>query len=178
MDRPIFWITGAPASGKTTLCRALAEKYELSMHIPVDDLRAWVIGGLSESVEWTDETERQFCIAEEATCDLVLRYHQNGFVVIIDHCRNLQRLETLLSSRLPLSQLVKVCLSPSLEVNQLRNSTRKNKDFDPLELTGIIDHMNSSLRENVPQGWHMIDNTEMTVERTVERVISIADQRG
>lgn len=77
-------------------------------------MRHWVVGGLSDSVPWTDETERQFQVAEEAVCDVALRYQGAGFAVLIDHCRNLERLDRLVHERLSHVPVVKICVLPSL----------------------------------------------------------------
>ena len=46
----IFWFTGQPGSGKTTLGKALLEKLDNSFHIDGDDLR-----GLSANVDYSEQ---------------------------------------------------------------------------------------------------------------------------
>ena len=46
----IFWFTGQPGSGKTTLGKALTEKLDNSFHIDGDDLR-----GLSANVDYSEQ---------------------------------------------------------------------------------------------------------------------------
>ena len=46
----IFWFTGQPGSGKTTLGKALLEKLDNSYHIDGDDLR-----GLSANVDYSEQ---------------------------------------------------------------------------------------------------------------------------
>tara|TARA_Y100001970_G_C14128041_1_gene800113 strand:+ start:681 stop:1106 length:426 start_codon:yes stop_codon:yes gene_type:complete len=46
----IFWFTGQPGSGKTTLGKALLEKLDYSFHIDGDDLR-----GLSANVDYSEQ---------------------------------------------------------------------------------------------------------------------------
>jgi len=46
----IFWFTGQPGSGKTTLGKALLEKLDKSFHIDGDDLR-----GLSANVDYSEQ---------------------------------------------------------------------------------------------------------------------------
>ena len=46
----IFWFTGQPGSGKTTLGKALMEKLDNSFHIDGDDLR-----GLSANVDYSEQ---------------------------------------------------------------------------------------------------------------------------
>ena len=46
----IFWFTGQPGSGKTTLGKALIEKMENVFHIDGDDLR-----GLSANIDYSEQ---------------------------------------------------------------------------------------------------------------------------
>ena len=46
----IFWFTGQPGSGKTTLGKALMDKLDNSFHIDGDDLR-----GLSANVDYSEQ---------------------------------------------------------------------------------------------------------------------------
>ena len=46
----IFWFTGQPGSGKTTLGKALLEKFDNSFHIDGDDLR-----GLSANADYSEQ---------------------------------------------------------------------------------------------------------------------------
>lgn len=141
------------------------------MAIPVDDVRGWVTQGMADSVPWTDETERQFQIAEAAVCDVARRYHDAGFAVAFDHCRNPQRLESLLAEHFPDIPVRRVCLMPDLDVNLHRSHTRTNKSFDPHLLDDTIRWTNEHYREGIPAGWLVIDNSKLSVEDTVSLIL-------
>jgi len=170
--KPIFWISGPPASGKTTLTRALLARFDRAMHIPMDDVRGWVVEGMADSVPWSDETEAQFRIAEDAACDVALRYQAAGFAAAVDHCRNPKRLEELIQVRLQGVPVVKVCLMPTLDVNLERSHTRTNKTFDPHMLDETIVFTNTHYREDVPAGWLVINNTHISVAETVDFILT------
>ena len=168
---PIFWITGPPGAGKTTVSLELLQRFEFGFHVKVDDLRTWVASGLNESVDWTDETTRQFTLAEEAACRIALVYHRAGFAVAIDHCRNLPRIEEIIAQFLGEVTVRRVCLVPTLEENLRRNHTRTNKDFDTRELDFIIEDMNPTMAISPPAGWLVLDTTHLSVEQTVAEIL-------
>ncbi len=172
MPPPIFWVSGPPASGKTTLCGALLARFERGLHLPVDEMRGWVARGMADSVPWTDETERQFRVAEAAACDVARRYHDAGFVVAIDHCRNPARLdEVIRESGL---SMVKVLLAPDLETNLRRSHTRTNKGFEPHLLDDTITFTSERYRKDVSDKWLVVDNTAISVDATVELLCAAA----
>ncbi|MBC8063269.1 MAG: phosphotransferase [Chlorobia bacterium] len=164
----IYFISGPPGAGKTSLCQALLARVEFGLHIPVDDLRLWVTSGLSESIPWTDETERQFQLAERSACAVARTYAEAGFVVAIDHCRSPKRLESLIQSELPHLEVRKVLLLPNLDVNLDRNHNRTNKDFDPSILDETIRSCNASYRNAIPEGWQVIDNSAIAIGNTIQ----------
>ena len=175
LEPTIFWISGPPAAGKSTLCQVLLAQFDFGFHLAVDELRTWVVSGLSESVPWTEETERQFQIAEAAACDVAKRYQDAGFHVAVDHCRNLPTLERSISEHLADRRVVKVCLMPELKANLERNASRTNKPFGPEFLVDTIVWTNTNYRKEIPEGWNVIDNTTLSVEETVDRILEKLD---
>lgn len=82
---PIFLVLGGPAVGKTTSSRLLADSFPRSIHVPVDDIRHMVRGGLAlPGLPWSDEIRRQVRLGREAALALAERYASDGFVVVID----------------------------------------------------------------------------------------------
>src|SRR5687768_7874585 len=121
---PLFLITGPPAAGKTTISRALMQRFERGLHIEVDVIREWVVKGIAHPADWTAETELQFELAENAATDVAKRYLDAGFAVAVDHCTSPARLRAWLDrslSKLTPKQIVLVC---SLDENYHRNRTR------------------------------------------------------
>jgi len=139
-------------------------------------MREWVVKGAAGPVPWTVETERQFRVAEEAACAIALRYSADGFTVAVDHCRSMTRLESLIQEQMPGAAVVRVCLLPSLEENLRRNRERTNKPFDDTFLEEIIAHTNERYRKDVPAGWIVIDNSAISVEETVGRILLKSDR--
>jgi tRNA uridine 5-carbamoylmethylation protein Kti12 len=168
----VFAVTGPPGAGKTTLCREILARYEKGVHLPLDEVRKMVVQGLAESIDWTEETERQFQLAEEAACAMASVYARSGFVVCLDHCRNIPRWNSFLAEHLQGLSVVRVCLLPSLEENLSRNEQRTNKSFDPAVLTGIILGMQDHYRSQPGDGWLILDTTKLTPSQAADIVMN------
>jgi quercetin dioxygenase-like cupin family protein len=119
------------------------------MHLEVDSLRQFVVSGISEPPGWSDETERQYQIAERASCGLARTYSDAGCAVVIDHCRNLPRLNALIASELAGYPVIRVLVLADLEVTLARNAARTNKAFDPRELEDILKHVHARYMEDL-----------------------------
>ncbi|MCB8932387.1 MAG: ATP-binding protein [Fimbriimonadaceae bacterium] len=163
-------ITGPPGAGKSTVSRALAGTFPFGMHIPIDDLREWVAGGMAHPLGWSDETTRQYELAEDAAAEIARRYRRAGFAVVLDHCTMPPRLEAWLARTEFGEPLRRVMLLPSLEATRGRNLARVVKDFDTAVLDPHIPNIHRAFAEMDAGGWEVIDTTEDTVERTVERI--------
>ena len=173
-----MFLTGAPAAGKTVLARALLQRYPRGIHIPVDDLRDWVVSGFAgPSPEWGEETQLQFRLAEAAACDIAIRYQDAGFAVVIDHNQGPPTLDRLIEDRLSGRRVYKVAVVSDLETNLARNRTRANKAFDPAALEKSIRHLNPMYRTEPihEQGWIRFENELDGVEAAADRLFARLD---
>lgn len=178
--KPIFVITGAPASGKSSVAKAVLAYFEFGVHLPVDDIREFVVSGISHPVAWTEETTRQFRLAENGACYMAALYNDADFAVAIDHCEAPSVLNDMIDSHLADREVVKVVLQPTLEENLMRNFSRSGKTFEFDSLVETIKRLNPMFRSDSQdfQGWHRLDTTEWTVAQTAAKIIDLLDRES
>jgi len=172
-DSPIFLVTGAPAVGKSTFCRALMARFTRGIHVPIDDLREWVVAGRADPFPWTDETSRQFLLAEDSACDLARRYADAGFAVALDHCSRTLAFDALIKRNLSDRRVMKILLLASPDVNLTRNQERTHKPFPPDVLVPTIHGLNEWYREHREEmeNWVIVPN-DGSVEEAVDAVMA------
>lgn len=174
---PIYIVNGAPAVGKSTLSRALMARYPQGVHVPVDDLREWVVSGIAHPLDWNEETVRQFRLAEESALDIALRYQDAGFAVAVDHCRRLKAWDEVLDRRAAGRPIVRAVIHCEPERNLARNRARTNKDFDPAELETIICELSVHLPASAASSphWALISNDGEGIDAAVEKLYALGE---
>jgi chloramphenicol 3-O-phosphotransferase len=150
------------------------QRFPRGIHIPVDDLRLWVVSGIAHPIPvWTDETTRQFRLARRAASQTARIYAEAGFAVAVDDVLFPQEADAVFVKALEGYTVHKVLLKPSVEVALHRNATRDNKDFDTSVLSNEIGnlhgHMSVSMYER--WGWVVIDTSDMGLEETVDEIL-------
>jgi hypothetical protein len=70
-----------------------------------------------------------------------------------------------------------VLLHPGLATALERNRARNNKTFDTKKLEPIIHRLAKVVTAEV-DGWIVVDNSGLTVEETVNRIIELSDRVG
>jgi len=113
---PIFLLSGVPGAGKTSVAAALMRRFTSGLHIPIDDLREWVVSGIAHPLPtWTDETGRQFRLARQAAAHMACLYVDAGFAVAIDDVLYPDAARELIASHLVGHAVGKVLLQPTVE---------------------------------------------------------------
>jgi predicted kinase len=170
---PIVVIAGQLASGKSTIARAVLDRFPLGVHIDVDALREMVTSGLASPLDWTTETTSQFELALEAAAVLAAVYHRAGFAIAIEGAFDPIVLDRQLAEAGLADVVVGVILHPPLDVALARNRARTHKPFDPAILEEAIRGIDADLTaQPIPEGWTIHDNGNETVPETTEWILA------
>jgi chloramphenicol 3-O-phosphotransferase len=171
---PVFVITGQLSAGKSTVARALLDRYDHGYHVDVDAIREMVTSGLASPLEWTDETTRQFELAVRGSAALARVYADEGFAVAIEGGIEPKLVERALSEVGLRERMVGIVLHPRLDVALERNRERQTKSFDTSILEPVMREIDADLvRDASRDGWNSIDNSDESVDTTVDRILSI-----
>jgi adenylylsulfate kinase-like enzyme len=174
LEKPIFIISGVPGAGKTSVARALVQRFEHGIYIPVDDLREWVISGRADPLPvWTSDTTKQFRLAFKAAAFLSRLYSKAGFVVSVEQVLFPGDVSRYFTSKLKGLRVVKVFLDTDLHTAISRNRDRLTKDFAPEILTGAINYMYPVLKKEIynEEDWMIVDNSKMNIDETVNFIL-------
>lgn len=167
----IYFISGTPASGKSSVAKALMQRFNQGVHIQVDDLRQMVVSGMAHPVPiWTDETTKQFALARKNAVQMALGYAQAGFTVAIDDVFSSKDFATDYAPYLENMASRQVLLLPSLEITLHRNSSRTNKDFLPETLEQVIRYLHHEFSNMNQENWTVIDSSHLSLKQTVENI--------
>jgi adenylylsulfate kinase-like enzyme len=170
--QPIFLIMGTPASGKSTIAKALMQRFERGLHIPVDDLRHLVVAGLSDmAFEIPPETFRQLRLAREAASVMARMYSDEGFAVAIDDFWLGENPDEDYNRKIS-RRVTRVLLLPKLETT-LKRLYARNPDEGSFKLIleSAVRSLQTGIETHPKTGWLVIDSSDLSVEQTVDLIL-------
>jgi chloramphenicol 3-O-phosphotransferase len=171
---PIFFVSGTPGSGKSSFSKALLAHFEFGLHLPVDDLREFVVSGIAHPINPTPETTRQFRLARIAAVQTAKMYATEGFAVVIDDVLFQHDAAQLEQEFLSGFKVHKILLRPKLEVALSRNASRTNKDFETSILEPVITDLFAGMKPEEFQnaGWIVLDSSDLNLQTTVRLILT------
>jgi chloramphenicol 3-O-phosphotransferase len=173
----IFLISGTPGSGKSSVAKALMQRFQKGVHLPVDDLREMVVSGIAHPVPtWTEETGRQFALARKNAVQMALNYSSAGFSVAIDDVFSTQDFETDYAPYVQSVAVKRILLLPTLEVALRRNAERTHKDFHPETLESVIKYLHAEHSSMNKTGWVVVDSSSFSIAQTVTVILEASNR--
>lgn len=169
MSAPLYIITGAMAAGKSTVARALVQRFDKSAHVGGDAfLRMIARGGAVMGPVLGEEAIAQLHLRQDIAMDAVRRFVGAGFTTIYediligaDFIRVTRALDDL-SPRI-------VVLDPNVRTLARRDADREKtgygEHFPPDVLAG-------ALRAATPREGLWLDTSSMTVDGVIEEILN------
>lgn len=166
----IVFVTGAPASGKSTIARRIAEYFPKSVHIQVDHLREMMVKGAElPDHDWTDEATRQFQRARYTASYMAKLYAGEGVDVVIDDVCVPDDFPNYYTSLFDDPAVHRVLLMPT-QAALLDRMQKRAGPFDKF-LADFLPWFYSYLEPMSKEGWIVLDTSDWTIERTVEEIL-------
>jgi len=162
----ICLITGPAGSGKSSVSKALASKFERSAVIEVDTLRRMIKGGYARPWPHNEEVELQLSLSAKNACDMATNLLEKGFSVFIDDVVGKKLLEQY-SNFFQNKNFKAFLLMPSLE-SLLRRFDDRGNDKELRERTIELHKRFSEKKDKL--NWQIIDSSEQTLEETTEQI--------
>ena len=156
----LVFISGSINSGKTSTSKALAEKLGATF-LNVDDLNDTI-----PNFNLATDLDKSMDLAIET----INGYSKQGKDVIANYVvrqKDFDRFENEVETQ---PQVV-ITLAPRLEVAQGKRGDRELSDW---EVSRVKHHYDTGIAS--PKFGHVIDNSELTIDETVERILNIINE--
>lgn len=165
----IILITGNMASGKSSVAQALAEQLPVSVHLRGDIFRRMIINGQAEmGVDLSAGARAQLNLRYELAVQTAKRYADAGFTVVYQDIIIGSALSEVTAALAPY-RLAVVVLCPRPEVIAAREAARPKTGYPDLASVLAFDRF---LREETPRIGYWLDNSDFSLEETVEKILS------
>lgn len=169
----IILITGNMASGKSSVAQALAERLPKSVHLRGDIFRRMIVNGQAEmTFELSDEARKQLQLRYDLAVAAATRYYQAGFTVVYQDIMIGSVLSSIVAALAPY-QVSVVVLCPHADVIAARDLARSKTGYADRATLEAFDQV---LRSETPRIGYWLDTSQLTVNETVENILTHLDQ--
>jgi cytidylate kinase len=163
----IIVITGAMASGKSTVAQLLAERFERSAHVRGDVFRRFVVRGRAEpTAEMSDEARSQLLLRYRLAATTADAYASAGFVAVWQDVIVGPFLTDAIAM-VRTQPLHVVVLDPAPEVIAERERSRGKVGYDAWDCARFVDTM----RSTTPRIGLWLDSSAMSPEETTQALL-------
>lgn len=169
MDLPrVLIVTGIMGSGKSTVAQALAERLPRSVHLRGDLFRKMIVRGRAPQgpVE-TEEDTLQLGLRYGLSIEVADAYAEAGFTVVYQDILFGPDLDRAVRG-LARWQPGVVALAPRPEIAASRDEARAKTAYGDWTAQSF----DTEFRRNTPPWGLWLDNSDLTVDQTVERILA------
>jgi len=167
-EHAIFLITGPSASGKSTVARLLAERFERGVHLEGDLFRRSIVAGRREMTpDPSQEALRQLRLRYRLAATAADAYFEDGFTVVLEDVVAgplLGECVALIKSQ-PLHVVV---LVPSLRKVAARDAERANTGYAHWP----VERLYELFTRETPRLGLWLDTSDQPPEQTVDEILA------
>ncbi|RJE86914.1 phosphotransferase [Paenibacillus sp. 1011MAR3C5] len=166
METGIYIVTGAMASGKSTVAELLARRLERAVHLRGDTFRRMIVKGREEMLpEPSDEALRQLDLRYRLTALAADGYYEAGFAVIVQDIIVGPALMSFISN-IKSRPVYLIVLAPNEEAIARREAQRSKKGYGVWTIEGL----SRLLQQDTPRVGLWLDSSTLTPEQTADEI--------
>jgi cytidylate kinase len=174
----LWLITGAQASGKSTIADLLARRFDLGVHVRGGQFYRWAVNGWVhvDDAERRDEALRLLQLRYDLSASVADQYAAAGFTTVVQDNIYGAHVEHWLS-RVRARPLRLVVLRPSVDVVEARDAERRDATGKVAYRGSFTPEINDEHLAATPReiGGLWLDTSMMTPEETVTTLLARQD---